>query len=180
MKRSKKKQKIAINEVCREDLKFILQVLKNVPTTSTSTPSRTDARHHAYRSDSCPRGFGGFSHQGFAWCFYLEPDLQFRASNNLLEHLAAIITPWIDILAGRLSHGDCALSMNDRTTSKGWLWKTNFIEDREDPLQAPIRIEVGQLHASHYLSLGIREYSQWFPGVKKRSRGRPLPGRRPI
>jgi hypothetical protein len=34
----------------------------------------------------------------------------------------------VDILAGRLKHGDCALSMTDSTTSAGWLRKSNFIE----------------------------------------------------
>jgi hypothetical protein len=96
---------------------------------------------HAYQSDSCPAGLRGFSHQGFAWRFYLLPELQFHASNNLLEHLAAIITPWVDIITGRLSNGNCALLMTNNTTSEGWLKKTNFIEDGEDPIQVTIRIE---------------------------------------
>jgi hypothetical protein len=54
--------------------------------------------------------------------------------------------------------------MTDSSTSEGWLRKTNFIEDGEDPIQATIRLEVARLHASHYLSHGVREYSQWFPG----------------
>jgi hypothetical protein len=44
-------------------------------------------------SDSCPAGLEGYSHEGFAWRFYLPDDLKFRASNYLLEHLAAIISP---------------------------------------------------------------------------------------
>ena len=56
--------------------------------------------NHVYRSDLCPAGMGGYSHQGFAWRFYLPDDLKFRASNNLLEHMASVISPWIDILAG--------------------------------------------------------------------------------
>ncbi len=56
--------------------------------------------------------------------------------------------------------------MTNSTISEGWLRKTNFIEDGEDPLQATIRIKVARLHTSHYLLLGIREYSQWFPGVE--------------
>ena len=120
---------------------------------------------HVYRSDSCPAGLGGYSREGFAWRFYLPDNLQFRASNNLLEHLTAIITPWIDIIAGRLTKGDCALSMTDSTTSEGWLRKSNFIKDGEDPIQATIRIEVARLHATHYLSNEIREYSQRFCGA---------------
>jgi len=99
---------------------------------------------HIYRSDSCPAGLGGCSHKGFAWRFYLPDNLQFHASNNLLEHLAVIITLWIDIIAGRLTKGNCALSMTNSTTSEGWLKKSNFIEDGEDPIQATIRIKVAQ------------------------------------
>ncbi len=73
--------------------------------------------------------------------------------------------PWIDIIAGRLKKDDCALSMTDSTTSEGWLRKSNFIEDGEDPIQATIRLEVARLNATHYLSTGIREYSQWFCGA---------------
>jgi len=70
------------------------------------------------------------------WRFYIPDDPKFCASNNLLEHLAAIITPWIDIVAGRITKGDCALSMTDSATSEGWLRKSNFIEDGKDPIQA--------------------------------------------
>ena len=118
---------------------------------------------HVYRSDSCPAGIGGYSHQGFAWCYYLPNLLLFRASNNLLEHMAAVITPWIDILAGRLTKGDCALSMTDSTTSAGWMRKSNFREN-DDPVQAAARIEVARSHARWYMNQEIRDYSQLFPG----------------
>jgi hypothetical protein len=55
--------------------------------------------------------------------------------------------------------------MTNSTTSEGWLRKSDFIEDGEDPIQATIRIEVARLHATHYLSNKIREYSQWFRGA---------------
>ncbi len=50
-------------------------------------------------------------------------------------------------------------------TSEGWLKKTNFIKDGEDPIQATNCLKVACLHASHYLLHGIREYSQWFCGA---------------
>jgi hypothetical protein len=53
---------------------------------------------HIYRSDSCPAGLGGYRDSGFAWGYYLKPGHQFQATNNLLEHIAAIITPWVDII----------------------------------------------------------------------------------
>ena len=58
--------------------------------------------------------------------------------------------------------------MTDSTTSAGWLRKSNLIEDGESPIQATIRLEVARLHALHYLQMGIREYSQWFRGVKNK------------
>jgi hypothetical protein len=91
-----------------------------------------------YRSDSCPHGLGGYSHEGWVWRWYLPMNLRFWASNNLLEHLAAIITPWVDIIRGRLKKGDCTLSMTDSTTSKGWATRTNLSELGEEPIEATI------------------------------------------
>ena len=101
---------------------------------------------HVYCSDSCPAGLGGYSHKGFAWCFKIPSHLQFRASNNLLDHLAAVITPWVDIIAGRLRKGDCALSMTDSATSEGWLRGSNFKEET-DHIQASTLIQVAREHA---------------------------------
>ena len=103
---------------------------------------------HVYRFDSCPTGLGGYSHEGFTWRWYLPEDLNFRATNNLLEHLAAIISPWIDILAGRLQSEDCVLLMTDSTTAKGWLRKSNFSELGKRKLQALVRIEAAQKQAT--------------------------------
>jgi hypothetical protein len=62
------------------------------------------------------------------------PDnLQFRALNNLLEFLAAMIAPWINIIGGRLSPGDCALSMTDSTTAEGWMKKSNSASQTTTP-----------------------------------------------
>jgi hypothetical protein len=58
----------------------------------------------------------------------------FKASNNLLEFLTAVISPWIDVIKGRLVAGDCTLSMTDSTTAKGWMQKSNFVKKGEDPI----------------------------------------------
>ena len=120
---------------------------------------------HIYRSDSCPHGLGGYSHEGWAWRWYLPKNLLLRASNNLLEHLAAVISPWVDILAGRLNQQDCILPMTDSTTAEGWLQKSNFTKLRKSPIQASVRIEAAQKYATLFMFLGIRSYSQWFKGV---------------
>ena len=123
-----------------------------------------------YRSDSCPAGLGGYSDQGFAWHYYLPPDLLFRASNNLLEHIASIITVWIDVLAGRLHKDDCILSMTDSSTSEGWARKSNFDTDpfnqdpTFDPQEPKARAAVCRKFAEICLDNDLRHFSQWFPG----------------
>jgi hypothetical protein len=115
---------------------------------------------HIYHSDSCLAGLRGYSNSSFAWQYYLKPEHQFRATNNLLEHIAAIITPWVDIIWGCLHLGGCMFSMTNSTTSEGWLRKANFSKLKEDPIQATVRLEVARMHATHYITHSIREYSQ--------------------
>jgi hypothetical protein len=126
-----------------------------------------------HRGDSCPISLGGYNHWGHAWRWPIPPDLQNRASNNLLEHLASIVGVWVDILAGRLKKGDCVLSMTDSTTSAGWLKKTNFCGDpdladcnpNELPIQATIREQVCRFQATLIMEAGLCEYSQWIQGT---------------
>jgi hypothetical protein len=98
-------------------------------------------------SDSCPHGLRGYSSSGFAWRFYIPGELLYHASNNLLEHIAMIITTWVEVLAGRIKREDCVLSMTDSSTSEGWTRKSNF---KIDPVDAdcdfdPIEAEVSAL-----------------------------------
>lgn len=144
-----KRQRTKIPTICIADLKLMEYFLQKAHKGVNMNQIAFRRPTHVYRSDSCPAGLGGYSHTGFAWRFYLPYNLLFRASNNLLEHIAAIITPWVDIIAGRLRKGDCALSMTDSTTSEGWLRKTNFRED-VDLVQASIRIQVAREHAMQY------------------------------
>jgi hypothetical protein len=116
--------------------------------------------------DSCPAGLGRYYDQGFAWRFYLPENLKFQSPNNLLKHIAAIISPWIDILADQLKDGDCFLSIGDSTTLEGWLGNTNFLEEGDDLIQALIKLKVARLYTSHFLANGIHEYSQWFYGAE--------------
>ena len=109
---------------------------------------------------------GGYSHTGYAWRYALPLHLRFRASNNLLEFIASIITPWVDILTNRLSRSDCALSMTDSTTSAGWLRRSSFHEvtDSDTLVEATTRIGIARHHASLFLNADVMEYSQWFEG----------------
>ena len=163
-RRAKNRRQVKVTEIYAEDLKLMLFFLEKAKNGVSLNQIAFRKPTHVYRSDSCPRGLGGYSHTGWAWRFYLPPHLRFRASNNLLEHLASIITPWVDILAGRLGKGDCSLSMTDSSTSEGWSRKTNFKEDGEDPIQATVRLDVARSHTRCFMEYEIKDYSQWFPG----------------
>ena len=71
-------------------------------------------------------------------------ELKFRALNNLLEHLATVITRWVEIIEKRLGPGDCSLLMTGSSTSDGWLNKSNFIEEGEDTIQSTIQLKVSR------------------------------------
>jgi hypothetical protein len=114
-----KRQNVKIySEYCK-DLKMMLGFLKiandgiSLNSIAFSKPS------HIYCLDCCPHGLGGYSHEGWAWIWYLPKNLLFQASNNLLKHLAAIVSTWVDILAGRLRQQDCVLLMTDSMTAEG-------------------------------------------------------------
>jgi hypothetical protein len=146
--RAKTKQAIRIREECMKNLNLMINMIRIAHEGISMNVIVYQEPTHIYRSDSCPAGLGGYSDSSFAWRFYLGKGLQFRTTNNLLEHIAAIITPWVDIIRGRLRPGDCALSMTNSTTLERWLRKTNFSELKEDKEQAIVRLEVARLHAT--------------------------------
>eukprot|EP00957_Ditylum_brightwellii_P055362 4195678-Ditylum_brightwellii.AAC.1 len=79
--------------------------------------------------------------------------------------MAAVITLWVDIKAGRLKTGDCSLSVSDSTTLKGWTPKRIFKEgDYEDPEEVAVRQDMARHHMRLFMEHEIKEYIQWFPG----------------
>jgi len=157
---------VKINYECLKDLEMFLSFLKFANDGISLNSIAFWRPTHIYRSDSCPAGLGGYIDRGWAWRWYLPKHLLFRASNNLLEHPAAIISPWVNIIAGRLKNQDCVLSMTDSTTAEGWLRKSNFSELGESPIQSSARTEACRKLATLFMSLGIKCYSQWFAGER--------------
>jgi hypothetical protein len=115
--RAKKRQNAKINGKYRKDLEMMLNFLKiaNGGISLNSIAFRKPT--HVYCLDSCPHGLGEYSHKGWAWRWYLPKNLLFQASNNLLEHLAAIVSLWVDILARQQ---DFVFSMTNSMTAEGW------------------------------------------------------------
>jgi hypothetical protein len=162
--RSRNKRQATLTDNCKKDLQLMVQMLKIGREGVDMNLIAYLAPTHIYYSDSCPAGLGGYSKDGNAWRFSIPLSLRFRASNNLLEFIAAIITPWIDIINGRINRGDCALSMTDSTTAEGWMHKTNFREGDDDQEQINARIEAARKFALDFTQHGLKSYSQWFPG----------------
>lgn len=86
----------------------------------------------------------------------------------MLEFLASIIGPQIDLVEDNLPPLSCILSMTDITTSAGWLRKSNFTDDGDEECDAHIacKLELARDHALRLMHNRIKEYSQWFPGDK--------------
>jgi hypothetical protein len=162
--RARHRRKIPLMAECANDLRLIINIIAIVHKGISINAIVYSQPTHIYRSDSCPTGMGGYSDRGFAWRYYIPAGLQFWATNNLLKHLAAIITPWTDIIANCLKPGDCALSMMDSMTSEGWLRKTNSSKLGDNLIKATVQLEVARMHTKSYMALGIWDYSQWFPG----------------
>ena len=140
---------IRISDNCRDNLLLMLRLLDIAKKGINMNLIVFHKPTHVYRSDSCPYGLGSYSDKGFACRFEIPADLQFCASNNLLENIALIITPWVDMLAGRLNHGDCALLMMDSSRFAGWLCKANFQEiigEDADAVQATSCIKTARHH----------------------------------
>jgi hypothetical protein len=123
-----KQKSIAIPQPYQDDLELMTLFLEKAFTGVDMNLISFQHPTHICRSNSCPFGLGGYLHKGFAWRLELQDQYRFCTSNNLLELIALIITPWIDMMAKCLQPGDCVLSMMDSTMSAGWLKRTNFSE----------------------------------------------------
>ncbi len=82
------------------NLELMLRVLDKVKGGIDMNLLDFHAPDQIYHLDSCPAGLEGYSNQGFAWRYRIPNKLLFWATKTLLEYLAAIITPWIDLING--------------------------------------------------------------------------------
>jgi hypothetical protein len=78
-------------------------------------------------SDACEWGIGGYTTQGNAWRYLLPTHLHNRASINLLEFIAAIITIHLSITTDNHStvHPHI-LAFTDNSSAAGWLFHSTF------------------------------------------------------
>jgi hypothetical protein len=78
-------------------------------------------------SDACEWGIGGYTTHGNAWRYLLPPHLHNRASINLLEFIAAIVTIHLSITQDPHStvHPHI-LAFTDNSSAAGWLFHSTF------------------------------------------------------
>ena len=103
--KNKNRRKIKLKKEVLEDFNLHLKFLQ-IASSGINMYLLTFRKQptHVYRADACPFGLGGYySLDGRAWRWYIPFELRFRATVNMLEHLAPIIGPWLDILEGRLT-----------------------------------------------------------------------------
>jgi len=162
--KSSNRRKVTISPPIANDLKlaqeFLLKAHKGIDMNLLTFRKPT----HIYRADACPWGIGGFSIHGRAWRWEIPENMRFRASLNMLEHVASTIGPWVDIIESNLPASSCILSMTDSTSSNGWLKKSNFMEQHENESQTKGKRLLARQHALRLMHNDVKEYSQWFPG----------------
>jgi hypothetical protein len=172
LKKAKKRQSAVTipEEVCL-DLELMDTVIKHANKGVDMNNLAYRMPDHVFKNDSCPFGLGGYNVQGDGWRWIIPPHLRFRATNNLLEHLANIASKKWGLSCGLIKKGNCVLTMSDSMISTSWLRKSNFDEDPdciEDPelarINAAVRNEVCREDALTMMVNEICDYSQWFPG----------------
>jgi hypothetical protein len=75
--RAKSRRSININEECRNNLQFMIGMIKRAHNGINLNIIVYPRPTHVYHLDSCPAGLGGYSNNGFAWHWYLLPHLLF-------------------------------------------------------------------------------------------------------
>ena len=166
MGRAKNRRMIKVKQTAIDDLNLHLDFLKLAHNGISMNQISYRKPTHTYRADACPFGLGGYSLKGRAWCFQIPTELRFRATINMLEHLASIVGPWIDLIENNLPPLSCILAMGDSTTAAGWLRKSNFKESESESQQmTEEKIKLSRDHARRLMMNSCCEYSQWFPGV---------------
>ena len=159
-----KYKKYTLNATLLADLEICLKVLRKTNLGISMNAVSFRLPTICYYEDACPQSLGGWNHGGEFYDFCIPEELWNHAHINELEFLACVIHPWIDILRGRLTQGDCFLVMGDSTTAMGWLNKSRYREDGETAERHAIRLHIARKLATLVIDNNLTMYSQWFPG----------------
>ena len=138
-----------------EDLRLALDVLDTASKGISMNLLTFRLPSIGYFVDACEHGLGGWNSWGIYWFIEFPDKLLGRAHINLLEFLASLIGPWIDILQGRLHQEDCFVVLGESTTAEGWVHRPRYKGKDESDEDFTARLT---------LRHGLKNYTQWFPG----------------
>ena len=112
-------------------------------------------------SDACEWGLGGFTSQGHAWRYKLPTHLQHRASINLLEFMAAIITIQLSLdYDTPTSQHPHILAFTDNSSALGWMYHSTF-----DPVKFPNHDATARYLANLLLKAQASLHPEHVPGT---------------
>ena len=155
---------ITLNATLLADLELCLRVFRKTNLGISMNAVSCRLPTICYYKDACPQSLGGWNYGGEFYDFCITEKLLNHAHINELEFLACVIHPWIDILRGRLTQGDCFLVMGDSTTAMGWINKSRYREVGETAERHAIRLQIARKLAELVIDNVLTMYSQWFPG----------------
>lgn len=111
-------------------------------------------------SDACEWGIGGFTSIGTAWRYQIPPALWNRASINLLEFIAAIVTIEMSITFDyHPTTSPHILAYTDSSSALGWLYHSTF-----NPVQNPCHDDVARYLARLLFQKEASLYSEHVKG----------------
>jgi hypothetical protein len=111
-------------------------------------------------SDACEWGIGGYTTHGHAWRFLLPKAAQGRASINLLEFLAAIVTIHLSITKDPHStNHPHILAFTDNSSAAGWLYHSTF-----DPITNKCHDDAARYLARLLFTHGATLHPEHIPG----------------
>jgi hypothetical protein len=143
-----------------EDLKLWKFFLTHLSTKGVSFNNVcfTKPSHITY-SDACEWGLGGYTMNGTAWRFEIPEHLRLRASINLLEFMAAIITIKMSLLHDPKSPFPRFLSFTDSSSALGWLYHSTF-----NPVNQPQHDKVARYFATTLFEADATLHPVHIPG----------------
>ena len=114
-----------LSQGTREDISLFKDLLSIMSLEGSSIQNITHSLPDIFCwSDACEFGLGGFNSNGLAWQWEIPKKLQGRASINLLEFIASVIT--IILSLENQSKNKKVFALTDNSSALGWLFKASF------------------------------------------------------
>lgn len=120
-----------LSQGTREDISLFKDFLSIMSTEGSSIQNITHSLPDIFCwSDACEYGLGGFNSLGEAWQWKIPERLRGRASINLLEFVASVITILFSVR--NVNKNKKIFALTDNSSALGWLFKASFHPAEKD------------------------------------------------